>query len=51
MKKLQDVLKNEELRREVSKSVLNAGAVLVEKPLRGATQTCVDSSANANGCG
>ena len=50
MRKLQDVLKAEDLKRDVSTVVSNTRAELVEKPLRGATQKCVGTPGE-HGCG
>jgi len=50
MKKLQDVLKSEILKRQVKTDASEIRTSLVEKPLRGATQKCV-GNLGQNGCG
>lgn len=50
MKKLQDVLKSEDLKRRLKTDASRTRPLLVEKPLRGATQKCV-GNLDQNGCG
>lgn len=50
MKKLQEVLQNETLKRRVKTDASKTSPSLVEKPLRGATQKCV-GNLGENGCG
>lgn len=50
MKKLQEVLHNEGLKRRVNTDASKTSAAPVERPLRGATQKCV-GNLGENGCG